>query len=63
MTTHNNASQNDFRALPATDPQSDPVMLRDLQEELLSWAVQLYGARDESWRISPPQFANRWPAT
>lgn len=61
MTTHNTASQNDFRALPATDPQSDPVMLRELQEELLSWAVQLYGARDESWRIDPPQFTNDGP--
>ena len=61
MTTHNTTSQNDFRALPSTEPQSDPVRLWVLQQELLSWAEDLYGPRDESWRIDPPQRAKKIP--
>ena len=61
MTTHNTTSQNDFRVLPATEPQSDPVGLWKLQVELLSWAEQLYGPRDASWRIDPPQCAKNIP--
>ena len=61
MTTHNTTSQNNFRVLPATEPQSDPVGLWKLQVELLSWAEQLYGPRDASWRIDPPQCAKNIP--
>ena len=53
--------ESDLRILPLTEPQFDPVGLWALQQELLSWAEHLYGPRDASFQLYPPQFDDDGP--
>lgn len=49
--------------LPNTEPQHDRETLNALQDSLLKLAVELFGPRDLSFLILPPQFTPDGPQT
>ncbi len=49
--------------LPATRPEDDSQNLPNLQHDLLIWAEELFGERDQSWHILPPMFVTGYPHT
>lgn len=47
--------------LPNTKLKDDGQSLNSMQCELLKWAEDLFGLRDESWTLIPPMFGCKNP--